>query len=404
MGSLITRRPRATGYPDDVCQGLVGSEQERFVIDGVYSDRYSNASNALYGPGHVLYVTAGATPSTDGYIANVPDSAGTAISSFTGGSHSVSLKYLSHTKVTGIFSRRSEGALNFDTLENVSIEGRHHSAATDDASGSGIIYAVNPTAGAQVNKHVKIKFEVIQDAQRDMSPVHLGDIATGAKNLYCDLDVTVIRTGDGTEATAGVYWAGSFGTARIIHQNKGSSTTKAVITVDRTSEDNNFYIRSLGSVPNPRIVLGSNGTQSRNTFWCSGDSTVDYDTNEFTPVTGNAVIWESARQYQSSKTIGVTTDPTTTFTLPQPGAYLVNITLIESDLDHARSELYWVVFDNDTNDFTTAQSMTTAITKGGSAPSAMSLAVDNAGVCTVTSTAGSDTWILRYGYRQLSAD
>jgi hypothetical protein len=384
---------------DDVCQGVVWTEQKRFVIDGLLSDRYSNASDALYGPGHVLYVVEGTTASENGIIANITDKAGTALTAFTTGAQSVSLKALKNSTVYGIHSQRPEGAVNLDDLQDVSIEFRYHSSSTEDDTTGGVVYFIEPVTA---NKHVRIKGTIVEDAQRNFGGVNMLGITAGSKNLYCDVDITFIRAGDGTESVSAVEWVGNYGTCRIVHQSTGSGATRGVINVKNTSTDNNFYVRSLGAVPGPRVLVTSG---SRNTFWCSGDSTVDYDTNEFAPSSGNCVIWEGARQYQSSKSLGSTTNPTTTFTLPQPGAYLVHMTLITSDANHARSDLFWVVFDNaSVNDYTTAQSAVTAITKGASAPSAMSLAVDNAGVCTMTSTAGSNTWTLRYGYRQLSAD
>ncbi len=387
---------------DDVCQGVIFGEQKRFLIDGIDSDRYSNASGALYGAGHVLYVIAGTTASEAGEIRNIHDRAGTALSSFTSGAHTLSLKSLKNTPVSDIYSRRAEGAVNVNDLEDVSIDFRYHSAATDDDTTTGVVYF---SATTNPNKYVKIKGEIIQDAQRNFPMVNLAGLTAGSSNLYCELDLSIVRTGDGTESASAVEWVGNYGSAKVTFQNKGSGAQKTIVTVNKTSEDNNFYIRSMGAVANPRIALGATGTQSRNTFWCSGDSTVDYDANEFTPATSNAVIWESARQYQSSSSLGTTTNPTDTFQLPMPGAYLVHLNVISSDANHALAGLYWVVWDNAaTNDFTTAQLIGTQITKGASAPTVLGLAVDSAGLCTMTSTAGSNTWLIKYGYKQFSAD
>jgi hypothetical protein len=210
-----------------------------------------------------------------------------------------------------------------------------------------------------------------------------------------------VRLTDGTNANPVVAWVGNFGTCRVAAHNKGNSP-KYIINVYNRSTDNEFWVRALGTMPNPTVGVTSG---LRNTFWTSSGSALDYDPAEFTPSSGNAVIFESAHQYQSSKNVGSGANPTTTFQLPKPGAYLVHVNLISSDKNHARAGFYWVVFDRaSTNDFTTAQLIGTQIAKGRLAPTVLTLSVSNAGLCTIASMAGPNTYLLRYGYRQLSPE
>lgn len=380
---------------DDVCQGIIWGEQKRFVIDGVQSDRYSNASNALYGMGHVIYVIAGTTPSENGEIRNITDNAGTMLSAFTSGAHTLSLKSLKNTKVSGILSKRPEGALNFNALTNVDIDFHYFSDSSIDDTGNGVVFASDST-----NSYVRVRGTIIQDVARNNCLVNLGAIASGSKNLYCEMDLKLVRTTNGAESNPAVQWVGNYGHCNVVHTNKGTAI-KVAVNVVNTSTDNIFHVRGLGSNPAPRIGVSSG---SRNTFYTRGDSTLDYDDTDFTPASGNAVIWEGARQYQSTRSLGAgVTNPTATFTLPRAGSYLVNLTLRTSDSNNARTALYWVVFDDaSTSDYTTAQLIGAQISKGASAPTVLGLAVDQSGLCTMTSTAASGTWAMSYGYRQLT--
>lgn len=398
-GSLTEGNQIRKLYVDDVCQGIIFGEQKRFLIEDIESNSYSSASNALYGPGHLIYVIAGTTASEAGKIQNIMDRAGTAISGFVASSVSVSLKSLSNASVRGLYSRRAEGAFSFVDCTEVDIDFKYDNSATDADTNGGVVFASEP---AVANSYVKINGSIVMTAQRNFSPINFGGITVGSKNLYCEVNVSILRNTDGTESTPGMLWVGNYGKAHLQYEGIGSGAAKIIIDAKNTSNDNNFYVQSSGAVPSPKVGVT---TGSRNTFFCSGDSTIDYDADEFTPANGNTVIWESARQYQSSQNLGSTTNPTTTFQLPKQGAYLVHINLISSDFNHARAGLYWVVCDDaSVSDFTTAALIGSQITKGGSAPSVLTLAVDKDGLCTITSTAGSNTWLLQYGYRQLSAD
>lgn len=392
-GNLVSGN-RVKLKADDVCQGIAFEGQKDFIVE-VSQDRYSNASSAVYGPGHVAYhtLTAGVTDSTGGTVI-VKDLAGTAISSYTTAANSASMRGLTNSRVT-VDSQRAEGAVIIDKNTNVGYSIRHRSASTEDDTNTGIVHAVDIN-GASADVVIDLDIQAL--GQRNQTVVNLNGVGTASNNLRMKVRGTIARNCDGTESTAGLGWSGNYGSSNIEYLNLGSGAQRALVT-NIKGDDNTHRIRSLGAVANPRITVTAG---SNNTFICSGDSTIDFDGNEFTPASGNAVIWESARQYQSNKSIGVTTNPTTTIQLPKDGAYLVSLTLIESALDHARSSLWWVVWDNDTNDFTTTEEIVTAATKGGSAPSAMALAVDNAGLLTMTSTAGSATWSLRYGYKQMS--
>lgn len=383
---------------DDICQGVVMGEQKRFVIDGIKSDRYSSVSNGLYGPGHLIYIIPGSTTSEAGTIRDIYD-AGTALSAFTIGSHTLSLKLLQHSSVTDIRSRRSEGAINYQDLYNVQIEFRHDTADSN-TDNDGSVYAINPTTS--FNKFVRIKGTIVEDVHRDAAGINMSNITSGAHNPYCEVDLTIIKTGDGTGNNPSISWCSDYGHCTLRHTNKGSGGAKALITVVGASANSNFYVSSNGAVPNPRLTITS-GTN--NTFYVVGDSTVDYDSNEFTPASGNTIILQGARSYASSRNMGTTTNPTGTIQLPVPGSYLVNINLISSDKNHSRAGLYWVVFDDaNTNDYTSAVLIGSQITKGASAPTVLGLTVDQTGLLTFTSTAGSNTWLMQYGYRELGPD
>jgi hypothetical protein len=257
-GSLAEGNRVTNLFADDVCQGITWGEQKRFVIDRIKSGRYSNASASLYGMGHVLYVVIGSTPSEGGEISNIQDD-GIALSPYTVGAHTVSLKSLKHTTVRNIHSQRVEGAVNLQNLENVEIDFRHYTSSEWDDKGCGPCFFVNPTVP---NKYVSIRGTIVQDSQRDACGVNMGAITNPASNLNCTLDLNYTRTTDGSESNPAVAWSGNFGFARVTYQDR-SGGAKSVINVV-AGTDNAFYIRPLGPKPNP-IVNSAPG--NRNTFW-----------------------------------------------------------------------------------------------------------------------------------------
>lgn len=396
VGDLTEGNQLRNMHADDVCQGAAWSEQKRFVVD-IEGDRFSNASVALYGPGHLLYVTAGTTPSENGAI-RIRDNAQVALSAFDGAGHSVSLKNLKHAKVD-IVSRRPAGAVNMVDLEDVEIDVHWHSTATDQSSNGAIGMTAQPVVA---NRYVTIRGTLIFDAERNMPGFRSDSVVDGSKNLYCELDLTVVRTCDGSETLNAIQWVGNFGTCRLRHKNLGSGAARGLITVGSNSNDNTFHLVGGGTVPNPRVLIPAG---SRNIVYVCGDATVDYDSNEFTPANGNAIVWQAARQYASQRSLGNVVNPAGTIQLPAPGAYDVFISIVSADGNHARSARYTVVYDDaSANDYAIAQLVGAGFTKGGSAPTALALGVSNTGVLSVTSTAGVNTWNLKYGYRQLCAD
>lgn len=391
-GSL-TAGNRVTVLANDVAQGVVMSAQKGAVID-VTTDRYSQASNAVYGPGHAVYHInkSGDTAST-GCKIRIVDTAGTAISSYTSGGHTGAFRNINNSEIE-INSQRAEGAFYYDKVSGCRFKVLYRSSSTEDDTSNYTIMGIDTNGGSA---DISIDAQIYHLGQRNQGLIG-SSITPGSDCSRMRVKGMLVRNCDGSESIPSLGWAGEYGESDITYINIGSGAQRT-LAVNILGDNNIHRVKSLGVVANPRISVTAG---SNNTFYCSGDSTVDYDGNEFTPASGNAVIWESARQYQSNKSIGTTTNPTTTFQLPKDGAYIVSLTLIESALDHARTSMWWVVWDNDTNDFTVATEMVTAATKGASAPSAMALTVDNAGLCTVTSTAGSATWSLRYGYRQIS--
>jgi len=109
---------------------------------------------------------------------------------------------------------------------------------------------------------------------------------------------------------------------------------------------------------------------------------------------------------RSSGTLSVVVSAGTgnsTFTIPTAGTYIVTLNARAGDYNHARLGTYFITFDDaSTNDFTSTQLIGSQITKGASAPTALSCTVTNVGVVTVTISASNTTWPVDYTYSRLA--
>lgn len=94
--------------------------------------------------------------------------------------------------------------------------------------------------------------------------------------------------------------------------------------------------------------------------------------------------------------IATTTDPTTTFQLPRAGVWVGTVSLMDSSGAHSLSGRYRIAWD--TGSLQSVELIGTQWTVGASAPTVLGLAVSNAGVVTVTSTAGSAAWDIQYHF------
>lgn len=377
---------------NDLCQGMMTSGMSRFRLQ-VSGNRYSNASNALYGPGHVIYDVI-ERPSTDGEF--IIEDQGTPIDSYTSGSHSFSMKNTTRC-IARVNSKRPEGAINLAQVTDSDIYVTHYTdVSTADGGNGAIFFTGQGTACRNINFHEP---HVRYSATRDAPCFAMGSsvVNTGAVSIHVNGGVFE-RNDDGTQAAGYVIWVGQYGSADFAAVNNGTGAGRVALDLRGSSNDNNFRVRALGTAAAARIqvTLGSN-----NVIRTSGGAAVTYDPNEFTPSSGNFIIQEGVAQYTSRHASGTTANPSFTVQLPRPGAYLLDLHVTTTDYNHALAGLYWVVFDDATNDYTVCQLVGTQVSKGGSAPTALSASVSNAGLVTVTTTAISAAYFLHYGYREL---
>lgn len=69
------------------------------------------------------------------------------------------------------------------------------------------------------------------------------------------------------------------------------------------------------------------------------------------------------------------------------GSYDLVLTIRSADSNHATTARYWVIFDNNSNDYTTVQQIGTTVNKGTN-PTALAVTVSNVGVLSVTANQG----------------
>jgi len=139
---------------NDVCQGIVGDLQKQFTIENIHSDRYSNVSDDLYGPGHVIYATGGWI---DGQVSHCYDTATPIIAPtvLQGAALSYQFKGINRCNISHLYSNRVDGALVFsaaastgDSNDNT-IDNLHWTADrtpyTTGLAGTAVAIIVNTT-------------------------------------------------------------------------------------------------------------------------------------------------------------------------------------------------------------------------------------------------------------------
>ena len=259
---------------NDVCQVLLFSCQRRFTVRNLRVGRYANASAQLYGPGHVIYATQGATPSEEVDIQDIYD-AGVPIDPFSLGAATVSLKNVLKGSVRGLYSQRAEGVLSLRDCEDLDVELEYRSAATDPDTWVGVIYFIDPT---RVNRRVRIKGSLTLEKQRNCILVNMAGTASSDKNRECELDLTL--NVDGGESTIAIAWVGVDGQARIDYRARSPDKTPVLLHLDRGAQRNRFDLKAAGSQP-PRVALGERGDNRDNQIGCQPGSRLGFDARHF---------------------------------------------------------------------------------------------------------------------------
>lgn len=387
---------------NDVCQGIAIGGQSRAIVRNLKANRFSSASAGLYGPPHVVYHILDSTYAiSDSCIFSDLIDDGTPINAYCSGAVSFQFKGLSNSIIANLYSARASGLMSLMNWIGNTVRGaKWYNATADVDTVIGGIYFINPSIPNHDNDFFDIT--LITDIARNFVPFNMGGVAASTSNLRCRISgLRITRTCDGSESTASLYWVGDNGSvADFVHTNKGSAG-KVVIDVHNGSTGCVFDLLAIGAEDDPSVAVSS-GTN--NLFNVRTDAVPNAPVNEFIPAGGNFANWQSLGRYTASRALGSGTNPTCTIQLPKAGAWLVWLNLISNDSLNALSGLYLVVWDGAATPFTTAQLIGSQPTKGGSAPSALGLAVSNAGVLAMTSTAASNTWKLQYGYGQLGTN
>lgn len=379
---------------NDVCQTIVGSNQTQFSISNLFSNRYSNASNALYGPAHVIYATGGWTY---GYINDIVD-LGTKLNAYTSGAQTLSIKTSNDVVVTNIQTKRDEGSLNYQNLNRCVFDGIDDIASTRTADTNvSCIFDVQATTSNNDNIFRNIRV-FVDTANRAIisTPLSGIDVTKYSNNRWQNVTV---KHEPGAGYTAAIF--ALVGNTSIL-QNYTYLNNGTADKVALQLNGNNIIsqIQYAGTRKSPRIEFSSGYTGNVLTV---DTPEGNYYNNNVVPA-GNTLEYVT-KSVSQSVSLGTATNPTPTFQLPSPGAYLVHVVVSTrsgaSYGNHAFGGLYQVVWDDASlNDFTVAQLIGTQISKGTSI-TALSVAVNNTGLVTVTTTTANTNWWIDYSWTYL---
>ena len=172
------------------------------------------------------------------------------------------------------------------------------------------------------------------------------------------------------------------------------------------SVSNNQFISASGNTPSNSITLDPSGPTifSGNYFASSALGPNVLGTYAYWVNNIDQRIYPSQRNDQIINVIGVTTTPSTTFPLPSIfGTYIINVGISSADREHSRFGTYLVTFENRTNDYSNVQIIGAQISKGGNAPTSMTVSVNSDGVVSVSGSCPSQNCIAIFGYNRITA-
>lgn len=248
---------------DDLCQGIGIEGQTGFKISNLFSNRHSQASVGLYGPGHVMYMLVG-TPCSNGIVSGVFD-VGVSNDSDSMSGHTLSCKYLNNVIVSDVASSRPAGPINWTQCTGVLFKSIKFTTGSSlyDTSAHAIQYTGQGGSSRDVAfRDISLYWTL--DSSVNQPPFGIAVDANPPTNVTVS-GLVIRRYMTGAEVGSIVFGAiNSSLEATIIHDGSGSPRT--LITTRPTTAGNLFNIKSTGSNPSAVVDTSAFGTGSNNRY------------------------------------------------------------------------------------------------------------------------------------------
>lgn len=425
QNSLLNIRPRSDGVTpvtnwlvenilcDDVSQGITAGGVKDFLFRNIRQFRYANDSGGLYGPGHIIYmIDSGSSglgvPSQYGRIENISDYAEDQLSSYVTGSHTLSLKNVADVEVSGLFSRRPEGALNIRTATRVrcaDIDYYSSSVTADAASGAIYFPSTRVNGTYYVNTDVELRGRIRIATGRNFGPINMGGMADGFECVRLKGDLEVTHDPSGSESVATLVYVGINGDLRLLDRNTSIDKNQVTFAGNSTTSNNVIDLKFSGNTASqagPRIAFGSGNVN--NTVRVHVGSVFNFSPDGFDPAdaNGNKVTLVTNQRSIGLKVSASSQSPAFTIQLPNAGSYDFDVTVFSADKNHAYRQTFSVAWGGGggANLFAVADATGTA-RQIGSNVSSVACAVSNTGLVTISATTvTTEAFSMKYGYTQ----
>lgn len=372
---------------DDVIQGTLLSAQDNFRFKDIVSRRFPG-DHPVGGSlnGHLLYQSDnGGTSSSRGLeVSDVVDHGGS-FGTITGRSDTcIQIKQADDAIVKGVSCKRPTGIFSFFAFSGGVVADSVWRPATVESNGA----SSGAISGVGLEDSILRNLSFILPTSTDKAAWNFSEMKR------CVVSAHISASHSATSIPSSVLTTCVDNRVSIDYAARNSTTAQAVnlITtslrnvIDITPIGQNHAIRPFvnnGCTDNViRIFDNVSGKWSNLTHWTTE---ADSPAIGFQPIVKTKVY-----------RIGTSTNPTTTFQLPRAGVWVGALSLMDSSGAHSLSGRYRVCWD--TGSLQNVELIGTQWTVGASAPTALGLAVSNAGVATVTSAASSAAWDIQYHF------
>lgn len=374
---------------DDVVQGVLFSGQDNMTLRDLKSRRFPG-NHALGGgngvDGHIIYATDAGPRSRGLTIRDIRDH-GSSYGTITGRSDSsVQVKASERAIISGVSSARPTGVLTLADFVRGTVSDVTWNPATVESNGMSSAAGSGAAAGLTDSTLQNLNFFLPDSTDKAAWNMNSMD--------RCVLKAMISAAHTTTSISSSLLTDCQNNRVEIDYMARNTTTAAAInFAASPVSSGNSIYINPIG--PNHRVrPFVNNGSlnndiQIRDNVTGIWSNLSQWTTEADSPAIGFLPI-KKTKVYR----IGTTTNPTTTFQLPRAGVWVGVCSLIEASGAHSLSGLYRIAWD--AGSLQSVELLGTQWTIGASAPTVLGLAVSNAGVVTVTSTAGSASWDIQY--------